>query len=258
LDRRIKAAQNNDEWHYLATTLNELLDRLKESFELQRRFVSNASHELSTPLTLISSQLEISLQRKRTEEEYRHAMQTVLQDVQHMSSLVQTLLKFATASGNSGGLSIDLIRIDEVLMRLPAEMKKKDKRNSVTLHFNDLPEDENSLLVLGNEELVFTAISNIVANACKYSADHHAKISLIRKSNHFVIEVIDKGIGIDEKEIENIFQPFYRAGETNAVGGFGLGLSLASRIIKLHKGAITVKSVWGEGSTFITRIPAAH
>jgi two-component system, OmpR family, sensor histidine kinase ArlS len=258
LDRRIKEGESKDEWNYLATTLNELLDRLKESFEVQRRFISNASHELSTPLTIISSQLEISLQRNRTEEEYRQMMQTLLQDVHHMSNLVQTLLKFATTSGNPGGLSIDLVRVDEVLMRLPAEMKKKDRLSSVTLVFNDLPEDQNSLLVLGNEELLFTAINNIVANACKYSDDHIANVSLTLRGKDFIIQVMDKGIGIKEKDIEIIFQPFYRAGEPNTTEGFGLGLSLAHRIIKLHKGTISVNSVPNQGSTFTIVIPAAN
>jgi len=258
LDRRIKTRPDDKEWYHLASTLNELLDRLKESFELQRRFISNASHELSTPLTLISSQLEISLQRHRNEEEYRQAMQTVLGDVHHMSSLVQTLLKFATASENPGGLNIDLLRIDEILMQLPAEMKKKDKDSVVSLQFNNLPADESTLLVLGNEELLFTAISNIVANACKYSADHTATVSLTLEKKEFVIQVIDKGIGIPEPEIVRIFQPFYRAGEVNAVGGFGLGLSLANRIIKLHKGNIIVSSEPGKGSTFTITLPTAY
>ncbi len=258
LDRRIKVTENKDEWNYLATTLNELLDRLKESFEVQRRFISNASHELSTPLTLISSQLEVSLQRNRTEEEYRQAMQIILQDVRHMSNLVQTLLKFATASGNAGGLNIDLVRIDEVLMRLPGELKKIEKCNVVTLLFNDLPDDENALLVLGNEELLFTAISNVVANACKYSNDHIAKVSLTLKEKNFIIQVIDKGIGISEKEIDHIFQPFYRASNPNPVAGFGLGLSLANRIIKLHKGIITVDSKVNQGSTFTIEIPSVN
>lgn len=258
LDRRIKETDNKDEWNYLATTLNGLLDRLKESFEVQRRFISNASHELSTPLTIISSQLEISLQRTRSEEEYRQTMHTVLQDVQHMSNLVQTLLKFASASGNAGGLNIDLVRIDEVLMRLPAEIKKKDPRNVVSLLFNDLPDDQNSLLVFGNEELLFTAVNNIVANACKYSPDRTANVSLTLKGKEFIIQVSDKGVGINEKEIDKIFQPFYRTGDTNSKEGFGLGLSLAHRIIKLHKGTIAVNSVVNKGSTFTIVMPAAN
>ncbi|MEP7375404.1 MAG: HAMP domain-containing sensor histidine kinase [Chitinophagaceae bacterium] len=258
LDRRIHTGQNKDEWYQLSVTLNQLLDRLKDSFELQRRFISNASHELSTPLTLISSQLEISLQRNRSEEEYRKAMSLVLQDVQHMNNLVQTLLKFATASGNDGGLDIDLVRIDEILMRLPGQIQKQDKEHSVSLQFNDLPEQEEKLLVFGNEELLFTAVQNIVVNACKYSPDHHADAALYLNENGFSITVTDKGIGIEENELKNIFQPFYRIGESRTAKGVGLGLSLANRIIKLHKGTITVVSKPGLGTTFTIELPAGH
>lgn len=256
LDRRIHTGRSKDEWQELAVTLNQLLDRLKESFEFQRRFISNASHELSTPLTLISSQLEISLQRDRKEAEYRAIMGTVLKDVQYMNHLVQTLLKFATASGNPGGLHLDKVRIDEVLMRLPGEMPARDKDNSVFLHFPALPEHEDRLLVYGSEELLFTAIQNIVSNACKYSPDHRADVYLELDNNGFVISVTDKGSGIDEKELENIFQPFYRIQQPGNAKGFGLGLPLASRIIKLHKGDVKVASVKGSGTTFTIRLPA--
>lgn len=257
LARRIPSGNTKDEWYKLTITLNDLLDRLNQSFEMQRRFISNASHELSTPLTLISSQLEVSLQRNRSEEEYRRVMQTVVQDVQYMNNLVQTLLKFATASGNPGGLSIDLVRIDEVLMRIPASIQKQDAGFSVSLQFNDLPEEENKLLVFGNEELLFTAIRNIAVNACKYSPDNHAEIILVVSPEEFIIHIIDKGPGIPDRELENIFQPFYRIEETRSVAGFGLGLSLASRIIKLHKGDIKVESAAGIGTTFVLHLPVA-
>jgi two-component system, OmpR family, sensor histidine kinase ArlS len=257
LARRIQAGNTKDEWYKLTITLNDLLDRLNQSFEMQRRFISNASHELSTPLTLISSQLEVSLQRTRTDDEYRKVMQSVVNDVHYMNNLVQTLLKFATASGNPGGLNIDLLRIDEVLMRIPASIQKQDASFSVSLQFNNLPEDEDKLLVFGNEELLFTAFRNIVVNACKYSPDHRAEVVLTVSSDLFTISIIDKGPGIPDSEVENIFQPFYRMEETRSVGGFGLGLSLASRIMKLHKGEIKVDSVKDSGTTFILQLPVA-
>lgn len=258
LERRIKETDGRDEWSFLAKTLNQLLDRLKESFEMQRRFISNASHELSTPLTSISSQLEVSLQRERTESDYRLVMQNVLQDSRHMNNLVQTLLKFATASGNAGGLDIDLVRIDEVLMRLPGAMDEQRDDQRVILDFNSLPEDQHELLILGNEELLFTAIKNIVINACKYSPDHEATVSLKITDAGFRIDIADKGIGIAPEDLDFIFQPFYRAGESPVVGGFGLGLSLALRIIRLHNGDISVESVVGEGSVFCITLPAVQ
>ncbi|HEU4471187.1 MAG TPA: HAMP domain-containing sensor histidine kinase, partial [Flavisolibacter sp.] len=257
LARRIEEGTVKDEWYRLSATLNELLNRLQESFELQRRFISNASHELSTPLTSISSQLEVSLQRERAAGDYRQVMQSIYQDVQHMSKLTQTLLEFAKASGNAGGLEIDLVRIDEIVLQLPSEMARIDPAYNVSLSFDNLPEDEEKLLVFGNEALLLTAIRNIVINACKYSPDHQASILLRAAGNQVSVVVSDKGMGIPEAERENIFQPFYRVNENRAAGGFGLGLSLANRIVKLHKGLIEVSSPPEGGTRFIVQLPAA-
>ena len=257
LTHRIKSGTGNDEWHYLTDTLNDLLNRLQESFDIQRRFISSASHELSTPLTSISSQLEVSLQRNRAAEEYRHVMQSVYQDVRHLSKLTQTLLEFATVSGTAGGIEIKLIRIDEVLLRLPGEMTKLDKGYSVKLEFDQLPADEEKLLVFGNAELLFTAIKNIVSNACKYSLDRLAKVKLSVEKTEIIVAIEDNGKGIPESELKNIFQPFYRTEDSRATVGFGVGLPLVNRILKLHKGQIKVTSIVGKGTTFFVHLPVA-
>lgn len=257
LTHRIKSGSANDEWNNLTGTLNELLNRLQESFEIQRRFIANASHELSTPLTSISSQLEVTLQRERAAGEYRKVMLSVYQDVRHLSNLTQTLLEFAKASGTSGGIEIDLVRVDEVLMLLPGEMKKTNKSYTVKLDFDQLPEGEENLLVFGNAVLLFAAIKNIVSNACKYSNNHLAKVKLSVKQKDIIITIEDQGKGIDKAELQNIFQPFYRADNSRNIAGFGLGLSLASRFIKLHKGEISVQSVLNQGTTFTIQLPVA-
>lgn len=255
---RIPTGTAHDEWHYLSQTINSLLDRLQESFELQGRFIANASHELSTPLTSISSQLEVSLQRHRTEEEYRQVMESIYQDATHMRKLTQVLLEFAKASGSAAGLDISLVRVDEILLRLPADLAKMNPQYVVALQFDELPTNEEQLLVLGNEELLFTAIKNIVANACKYSGNHRADVRLAFARNELVITVQDAGIGIAADEIERIFQPFYRVDESrHTATGFGLGLSLANRFIKLHKGHIAISSQPGQGTTFTIYLPVA-
>ncbi|CAN5700902.1 hypothetical protein BH10BAC2_BH10BAC2_15100 [soil metagenome] len=257
LARRIVSRNSKDEWDYLTNTLNELLDRLEESFDTQRRFIANASHELSTPLTSISSQLEVSLQRERDASDYKNVMESVLQDVRHLSKLTQTLLEFAKASGTSGGLEINLVRIDEVLLRMPRDMAKLNSEYIVKLSFNDLPEEEEKLLIFGNEDLLFSAIRNIVLNACKYSSDHIAMIILSVWQNQIIVQISDQGKGIATDELQNIFQPFFRAGNHKTESGFGLGLSLTSRIIKLHRGHIKVDSVVGKGTTFSIYLPVA-
>jgi two-component system, OmpR family, sensor histidine kinase ArlS len=257
LARRLKTGATKDEWWQLSNTLNRLLNRLQESFELQRRFISNASHELSTPLTSISSQLEVSLQREREAKDYREVMQSIYQDVRHMSKLVQTLLEFAKASGSTAGLEIEPVRIDEIMLRMPAEMAKVNSSYAVSLNFVDLPEDETKLLVFGNEALLFTAIRNIVLNACKYSGNHQATGLLYIQHDKIIVEIKDTGKGIPESKLQTIFQPFYRVEENIATEGFGLGLSLAERIIKLHKGTVEVSSAVNIGSTFTIILPTA-
>ena len=257
LTRRIETGKSRDEWYSLSVTLNELLDRLQESFELQQRFIANASHELSTPLTSISSQLDVALQRERDAGYYRQVMESIHQDVQHMSQLVQTLLNFAQASGTAGGLEINLLRIDEILMRLPSETAKGNSSFNVSIDFQNMPEEEKDLLVFGNETLLSTALKNIVINACKYSPDHSAFVRLTPMHRQFIITIEDKGIGIPKEELQHIFQPFYRVGENRITGGFGLGLSLVDRIIRIHKGNITVESEKDKGTVFTVTLPSA-
>lgn len=257
LAHRLESARANDEWHYLTDTLNDLLNRLQESFEIQRRFISSASHELSTPLTSISGQLEVSLHRNRSAEEYREVMQSVYQDARHLSKLTQTLLQFATMSGTAGGIDLKLVRIDEVLMQLPGEIVKMDKGYSVQLEFIQIPAQEEKLLVFGNADLLFIAIKNIVSNACKYSPNRLAKVKLSITQTEIIISVEDEGKGISDKELKNIFQPFYRTADSRGITGFGVGLPLVNRIVKLHKGQIKVISSVGKGTTFFVHLPIA-
>jgi len=132
-----------------------------------------------------------------------------------------------------------------------------DKSYSVKLAFDQLPEDEASLLVFGNAELLFTAIKNIVSNACKYSPDRLAKIKLSVTQSVIIVSVEDEGKGIPENELQNIFQPFYRTEDSRSIIGFGVGLPLVNRIIKLHKGQIKINSVVGKGTTFSIQLPIA-
>ncbi|MBK9486047.1 MAG: HAMP domain-containing protein [Chitinophagaceae bacterium] len=123
IEARLPTSTVEDEWNQLAVTFNNLLSRLQESFEIQGRFISNAAHELSTPLTSMSNQIDVVLHKSRTNEEYLAVLQSVKADVHHMTSLTQQLLKLAqTARG--GAIQTEPVRIDEVLMELPLVLKK--------------------------------------------------------------------------------------------------------------------------------------
>ncbi len=141
--------------------------------------------------------------------------------------MTQTLLEFATTSGIKGGIEINSIRVDEVLMLLPVEVTKMNKEYSVKLQFEGLPANEERLLVFGNAEQLLTAIKNVVSNACKYSRDHLTKIKLTVESKEIIISIKDDGKGISENDLKNIFQPFYRTEDSKSITGFWCRLALS-------------------------------
>ncbi len=255
LSRRIKVAEQKNELDQLSATFNDLLTRLQESFEIQKRFIANASHELSTPLTSISSQLEVTLQNERSIDEYEAVIFSVYEDVKNLNQLTRSLLEIAKASGTSDGMELSLIRIDELLMKIPGELRKADRLFNVDMHFDSFPENEDKLLVFGNSDLLYSAIRNIVLNACKFANDHTAKLTLHFTNNKLLVTVKNNGAIISDDDKKLIFQPFYRGGTSGSTNGFGLGLSLASRIIKLHKGEIDLESSVLTGTVFYVYLP---
>jgi len=258
LSRRIMLTHTKDELYELSDTFNQLLTRLQESFEIQRRFIANASHELSTPLTSISSQLEITLQNQRSATEYQQIIQSVYDDVKNLNRLTRSLLELAKASGTSDGMELKLVRIDELLMKLPVDLHKTNEAYKVELHFDSFPENEDSLLVFGNSDLLESAVKNVVLNACKYSPNHKANVSLNFSTDLLNIIISDTGPGILKEHQAFIFQPFFRSEKDNSSEGFGLGLSLAYRIMKLHKGDIRFEEADPHGSIFIITLPIAR
>jgi two-component system sensor histidine kinase ArlS len=132
IENRLPESQVNDEWNKLAVTFNNLLQRLQDSFELQGRFISNASHELSTPLTAVSNQIDVTLQKSRSNEEYLSVLYSVRDDVQHMSALTQQLLNIARTT-RGGIVNTESTRVDEILMELPSLLKKISPHYSAKL-----------------------------------------------------------------------------------------------------------------------------
>lgn len=253
---RLDTGKGKDELQKLAITINDLLDRLQASFNLQRRFIDNASHELSTPLASIASQMDVALLKERSSEDYKKAMLSINDDVRRLSLLVRSLLEIAKVSGSMGGTELTSVRVDELLMRLPSEMKKVSALYEVNVDFDEFPEDEKFLIIYGNEHLLYSAIKNIVHNACKFSEDNRADIKLSFPDNSIEIQIVDNGPGMDEYDLKNIFQPFYRSNRHESyISGAGLGLALAHRIIGLHRGHIRVDSALGEGTTFYINLP---
>jgi two-component system, OmpR family, sensor histidine kinase ArlS len=255
LSHRIQAGSGQDEMSQLANTFNELLARLQESFAIQRRFISNASHELSTPLTSVSSQVEVILQKERSAEEYKQVLSSVREDVQQMRQLTKSLLEIAK-TGSQGGIELNEVRVDEVLLKVVGDVKKLSASYNIELEFGEFPEDEKDFVAFGNVDLLYIAIKNIVENGCKYSPNMTSQVDLSFHYHKIFIRVINRGNIIPEAELPQIFQPFYRGSGTGNSRGFGLGLSLAQRIISLHKGTILVQSDAGNGTCFTIELPA--
>ncbi|MBS1917713.1 MAG: HAMP domain-containing histidine kinase [Bacteroidetes bacterium] len=255
LSHRIKIGSSKDELAQLANTFNELLERLQKSFNTQRRFISNASHELSTPLTSISSQLEVTLQKERNSREYEKVLASISEDVLQMRQLTKSLLEIAKAD-TEGNIELKEVRIDEILLRIISEIRKINQRYHVDLYFEDAMEDESAFIVFGNVELLHSALKNIIENGCKYSVDKTSRVDLLCINNRVCIHVMNKGNVIAAEELQKIFQPFYRGVNSKEYKGFGLGLALAKSIARLHRGVINVQSGLQDGTIFTIEFPS--
>ncbi len=257
-DKKLSTHKGKNELERLAATINDLLDRLKDSFDTQSRFISNASHELRTPLASISNALQVALQQERGNDAYRRVLTSVNEDVQYLNQLTNALLELAMASGTQQGLRLEEVRMDELLLEMPLLVKKLNWSYSIRLNMEELPDDENALVVYGNRDLLMTALKNMIGNACKFSDENKAIVTLGVDEGTVVITVENWGEVIPEDEHENIFMPFYRGKEAGKIApGAGLGLSLSNRIIGLHNGSIELLSV-GAHTSFKIILPGVE
>lgn len=255
MDKRLSEGNGKDEIAQLTHTFNKMLERLEASVKMQRHFVSNASHELRTPLTAISGQLEVLLMKDRTTHEYQKTVTSILEDINNLNRTSNRLLLLAQASAENAEANFTDVRVDDMLWQAESELRRRKPEYTVEIIFDDTIEDENALIVKGNDQLIKTAILNLMENACKFSSDNRVLVRL--ESHHKQVKLVfeDKGIGIKPKDLDHIFEPFYRSSSAIAVSGHGIGLSLVDRVAKLHQGNISVASKVGEGSTFTLVFP---
>lgn len=251
LDLRINEGNGKDELAELAITFNEMLNRLENSFDAQKSFVSNIAHELRTPLSALISELEWAVNKNRTEEEYVESIKNSLKDAHKLSRIITSLLNLAKASYDISKIAFKKVRIDEILIEARTEVLKMNSNYKIP--FDIQVKKSNKLLVNGNEYLLKIAFINLMENACKFSENETCIVELKDKASKIQILFKDKGIGIDINEIDKIFKPFYRAEKGKAMGS-GIGLSLTEKIILLHKGKISVHSKPNEGSTFVVNM----
>jgi len=257
LNLRLEEGNNIDELSRLSQTFNSMLERLESAVKIQKEFIANASHEMRTPLTSMTGQLEVALMSERTAGRYKEVLLSILDDIKNLNRTSNRLLLLAQANSLELQIEKDLLRIDDLAWQCREELIKLQPKYTINIHLDFDTENENCLEVFGNEQLLKTAISNLMENGCKYSIDNTVELTLHSNGEGNILIFSDHGIGIPEKDLSNIFQPFYRASNSNSARGHGIGLSLVQKIMQVHSGKVTVSSVLGVGSTFTLSLPTS-
>ena len=256
IDRRLPVKNEKDELGELSTAFNALLNRLEISFNSQRMFVSNVSHELRTPLSALIAELGLSLQKERTTEQYRYAMQNMLQDARRMTRLIDGLLNLAKADYRKEEISMRDVRLDELLLDVRELILRAHPEYHIDLLFGQEEADDDRLITtMGNPYLLNIAFSNLIENNCKYSGNNTSSVQISFWDRWTIIHLSDNGIGMSEIDKQNLFTLFYRGEDEKIVEGHGIGMALSQKIIRLHGGEIAVHSERGEGTTFVVKLP---
>ncbi|MFI5221419.1 MAG: ATP-binding protein [Bacteroidia bacterium] len=254
LFKRLKVGKTKDEIAKLAMTFNKMLDRLESSFIIQKNFVSNASHEFRTPLTSMKGQIEVTLMKERSEEDYIHTLTSINEDVSHLIELLQGLNDLAKINVEFMAESYERLPVLDILFDTRSDLLRNKPSYSIDFDIHEITGEEKSFTIRGNYALLKSAFTNLMDNACKFSPNLNVKVG-IRFNQKVMITFSDEGVGIAENEVNHIFEPFYRGNDTRNIAGYGIGLSLVKRIIELHNGTIEVKSVQGVGTTFTVLLP---
>ncbi|MDD4328508.1 MAG: ATP-binding protein [Aliarcobacter sp.] len=250
LSARLKTTKNQDEINQLIHEVNNLLSRLESSFERISQFSSDASHELKTPLTIIRGEIEVTLRKERTLDEYKSALNNSLNELTLIEQTINDLLFLAK---NEKDLIVDKqenFYFDELIDESINEIKSFAKLHQVEINFVL----EDSIEFKGFPNLLKIALKNVLKNAIQFS---HRNSQIIVKSyindGIFNISIQDFGIGIPLNEQEKIFEKFYRTDKSRNKnsGGTGLGMSILKKIIDIHKGIIKIKSKENIGTTII-------
>ena len=258
LDQRLDEGNRTDEISRLAITFNRMLDRLVSAVAMQKSFVSNASHELRTPLTSITGQIEVALMKTRPVKEYQAILNSIMEDIRNLNALSNGLLDMAKVSPDTSGITMQAVRIDEILLEVYAELTAGNPSYTLSIQFEEQIEEDKDLTVRGNQQLLKSALYNLAHNGCKFSDDHSVDVHFSARMGKVILKFTDKGIGIPEEEAGKILDPFYRARNTHSIPGIGLGLSLTNRIITLHKGELLVDSQPGKGTTVTVVLPVSR
>jgi signal transduction histidine kinase len=265
LDERLPVANPRDELGRLAATFNELLSRLNGAFQIQRRFMADASHELRTPISVVRTTASVMLSREhRSEDEYRAAVAIVEAQARRLTRIVEDMLRLARADSGNFVLQPRSFHIDEMLLESVQTAIVLAGQKEIRVAIDDIAEAP----FYGDEDLLRQMVLNLLDNAVKYTPEHgEVRVSLERRNISYLVRVADTGEGIPPEAQPFIFDRFYRvdrgrarsdgAGLSAAQGaGAGLGLAIARWIAEIHGGTLHLESSGPAGSIFVAALPS--
>lgn len=245
LSIRLDEGNGMDELERLAATFNTMLDGLEASFKNQAEFIANASHELKTPLAVMIAESEYLLSKDKSEEEYKNHIKKNIEYVHKFNDHLNNLLELARINRITS-IEKHEVRLDEILYDAIKMIREKYPERKILTKI-ELPENDKELIINANYSLMVLAFSNLLDNAVKFS-NENINLSL-ETSNQLLVTITDSGIGIPESELLHISKPYRRAGNARYISGFGIGLSLVSRIFEAHGFNFQISSTVNAGTS---------
>lgn len=249
LHERVLYPNSTDEIAQLAQTFNLMLSRLEEAFQTQSSFVQNASHELRNPLAAMIGHVETTLVKERDVKYYEEELRVIQQETLRLSHIVNSLLQLSTASYDQVMEGLSNIRLDELLLDVIEKLSLTKNYHQVEVNWPDNQDEE--LYINGNRNLLEVALTNILENACKYSDEKLVTCNFQNVGQIIILTIKDRGIGIPQSDLQNIFIPFYRSPLGRQREGFGIGLAIAHKILNLHGIQIKIESEIDLGTSVI-------
>jgi two-component system OmpR family sensor kinase len=252
LRQRLPLTGADDEARQLTEAINQLLERLERASASQRRFVSEAAHELRTPLAVLRSGLEVTLQRPRSAEESRSALEQAMGEVERLCAIAEDLLALARLDAEPG-----VPREPVDLSEIAAEAAAMAQTLAEARHQEFAIAADRQIVVRGSAGDLRRVVLNLLDNAVKFTPERgRIEVAVSAQGPTAMLSVRDNGPGIDPGDLEHIFDPFYRSRSANGAGS-GLGLALSREIVRLHGGAIQAANRAAGGCEIQVRLPLA-
>lgn len=252
LSLRVPEVNTGDEVEELSKTLNSLLQRLEEAFEAQKNFVSNASHQLNTPLAIIKGELDVLQAKERGPEEIRKFHESLREELERLIELVKNMLLVSRVKSGLATFVFHPLRLDDLLVGTTTRLNKKAKEKRIVIRFN-INEDMSpqDLEVMGEKQLLDAVFENLLDNAIKYSPEGSIiQMDITKVDDHTAVLIQDEGQGMDEEKFKEILTSRYTRGPDHTIPGTGIGLVLANKIAGFHHAKISYKRLKPRGSCF--------